>query len=64
MHNSNSVDVYLHVTSKPIIERCTVVRFAPNTLSEDPGPDEVVRTSGINEGATYAFPPLGGESIQ
>jgi hypothetical protein len=44
MHNSNSVDVYLHVTSTPIIERCTVVRFAPYTLSEDTGSDETVRT--------------------
>ena len=50
MHNSNSVDVYLHVTSKPIIERCTVVRFAPYTLSGDTEPDDVVRTLDIIKG--------------
>jgi hypothetical protein len=64
MHNSNSVDVYLHVTSKPIIERCTVVRFAPYTLSGDPGSDEVVRTLHTStKRSTYASPTLDGEPI-
>ncbi|KAI9728397.1 MAG: hypothetical protein M1828_003797 [Chrysothrix sp. TS-e1954] len=29
MHDSSNCDVYLHCTSRPIIEKCTSVRFAP-----------------------------------
>ncbi|KAF9211774.1 hypothetical protein BGZ59_007611, partial [Podila verticillata] len=29
MHTSNNMDIYLHVTSEPIIEDCTDMRFAP-----------------------------------
>ncbi|GJJ75519.1 tubulin-specific chaperone C [Entomortierella parvispora] len=29
MHTSSNMDIYLHVTSEPIIEDCTKMRFAP-----------------------------------
>ncbi|KAG0370094.1 hypothetical protein BGZ54_007722 [Gamsiella multidivaricata] len=29
MHTSSNMDIYLHVTSEPIIEDCTDMRFAP-----------------------------------
>ncbi|KAF8966712.1 hypothetical protein BGZ46_000326 [Entomortierella lignicola] len=29
MHTSSNMDIYLHVTSEPIIEDCTEMRFAP-----------------------------------
>lgn len=32
IHTSTRVDVYLHVTSTPILEKCTAMRFAPYNL--------------------------------
>ncbi|KAG0371522.1 hypothetical protein BGX24_001550 [Mortierella sp. AD032] len=34
MHTSTNMDIYLHVTSEPIIEDCTDMRFAPYPYQE------------------------------
>ncbi|KAF9104903.1 hypothetical protein BGX29_001035 [Mortierella sp. GBA35] len=34
MHTSTNMDIYLHVTSEPIIEECTDMRFAPYPYHE------------------------------
>ncbi|KAG0279709.1 hypothetical protein BGZ95_000438 [Linnemannia exigua] len=34
MHTSTNMDIYLHVTSEPIIEDCTDMRFAPYPYEE------------------------------
>ncbi|KAG0210574.1 hypothetical protein BGX28_009210 [Mortierella sp. GBA30] len=34
MHTSSNLDIYLHVTSEPIIEDCTYLRFAPYPYHE------------------------------
>jgi hypothetical protein len=40
MHTSKQMNIYLHVTSHPIIEDCDNIKFAPYTLSI-PGLDEM-----------------------
>jgi hypothetical protein len=36
MHGSKNVDVYLHTSSRPIIEDCEMVRFAPLPATFEP----------------------------
>ena len=40
MHTSKQMNIYLHVTSHPIIEDCDNIKFAPYTLSI-PGLDKM-----------------------
>ena len=44
MHTSKQMNIYLHVTSYPIIEDCNHINFAPYTLSIS-GLDEMFKVN-------------------
>ncbi|CAN0927239.1 Tubulin-folding cofactor C [Linum grandiflorum] len=48
IHNAKSCDFYLRVRSRPIIEDCSEVRFAPYCLRYD-GIDEELKEAGLEE---------------
>ncbi|KAG8765919.1 hypothetical protein FRC15_006695 [Serendipita sp. 397] len=55
IHTSSHVDVYLHVTSLPVLEKCTAMRFAPYS--------KAIASSSI-DGLEEVFMTIAGESIR
>ncbi|KAF9582967.1 hypothetical protein BGW38_010501 [Lunasporangiospora selenospora] len=56
MHTSSNMDIYLHVTSEPIIEDCTDMRFAPYPYDEILTPERLARVfedAGLDQTANY-----------
>ncbi|CAI2162166.1 12720_t:CDS:2 [Funneliformis geosporum] len=47
MHTSKQMNIYLHVTSYPIIEDCNIIKFAPYTLSI-PGLDKMFEAAKLD----------------
>ncbi|GBC10437.1 hypothetical protein RclHR1_09630001 [Rhizophagus clarus] len=48
MHTSKQMNIYLHVTSHPIIEDCDKIKFAPYTLSI-PGLDKMFEAAKLDQ---------------
>ncbi|KAF9437520.1 hypothetical protein BGZ76_000394 [Entomortierella beljakovae] len=54
MHTSNNMDIYLHVTSEPIIEDCTEMRFAPYSQILPPDQlDRLFEVAQLNQSKNY-----------
>lgn len=54
MHTSNNMDIYLHVTSEPIIEDCTDMRFAPyGQILQAEQLDRLFEVAQLNQSTNY-----------